>query len=111
MPAEKGPGGAERGMEGIILVLGALSAAATTIGVTMRARYRHKSVKTVVRAWCMKSEFDLPTAIGALNRRGTVPGEAPKPSVVTARVPIRPTGQAAPARQERHSGAGAFDRR
>jgi hypothetical protein len=58
-------------MDWIIAVSASMSAIATAWGISMRARYRHKSVTAVVNAWRSDSNFDLPAAIEALQGRRT----------------------------------------
>jgi hypothetical protein len=62
-------------MDWIIVLSAALSAVATALGITMRARYRYLSIVAIVDAWRSDRNLDLPATIEALQaRRPTPPG-------------------------------------
>jgi hypothetical protein len=66
-------------MDWLIVLSASLPAAATALGIIMRARYRHMSIVAIVDAWRMDRSLDLPAAIEALHGRRTTP-EVHRPS-------------------------------
>ena len=66
-------------MDWTIVLSASLPVIATAWGMTMRARYRHRSIVAIVEAWRADRSLDLPAAIEAVHGRRTTP-EVHRPS-------------------------------